>query len=164
MLSLSQTSGYAILALSCLDSTGGKPALARQIAACTGIRLPYLSKMLHALTRSGLIESKRGYRGGFQLARPAEQITLREVAEAIEGRKWLPQCLLGLEKCLDERTCPTHAFWSKQRQQIEKELTRLTLRDVAEFERKRGVRLESCACQNPKGKTAETGSQDSASS
>lgn len=67
-----------------------------------------------------LVESKRGYRGGFQLARPAAQTTLREVAEAVEGHKWLPQCLLGLEKCLDERACPTRAFWSQQ-QWLEKE-------------------------------------------
>lgn len=148
VLALSQTTGYAILALSCLEGCRDRWVLAKTIAECTGVPLPYLSKTLHALTGSGLVLAKRGYRGGFQLGRPADQITLLEVAEAVEGRKWLPVCLLGLEECSDQRGCPTHAFWTKKRARIEKELKRLTLRDVAEFERKRGTRLAGCGCES----------------
>jgi Rrf2 family transcriptional regulator, iron-sulfur cluster assembly transcription factor len=148
MLCLSQTTGYAILALSCLDSCGARWMLARDIARCTGISLPYLSKMLHALGGSGLIEAKRGYRGGFRLARPADQISLLAVAEAVEGADWLAHCLLGLEECSDQRACPTHDFWKAQRQKIQDELQRLSLRDVAEFERAHGQRLDPCACED----------------
>lgn len=147
MLALSQTTGYAILALSCLDGCQDRWVLAKDIANCTGISLPYLSKLLHALNGSGLIRAKRGYRGGFQLARPAKQISLLNVAEAVEGRRWLPECLLGLEECSDHRACPTHEFWKKERSRIEKELKRLTLRAVAEFERQRGTRLADCGCE-----------------
>ena len=149
MLAFSQTTGYAILALSCLEGCQGRWVLAKDISQCTGISLPYLSKLLNALTGSELVHAKRGYRGGFQLARPADQITLLQVAEAVEGRKWLPECLLGLEKCSDDRACPTHEFWQKERSRIQKELKRQTLRDVAEFERRRGVRLGRCGCDTP---------------
>lgn len=149
MLALSQTTGYAILALSCLDGCQGRWVLAKTISECTGISLPYLSKLLHALTSSGLVSAKRGYRGGFQLARSAKEISLLDVAEAVEGRKWLPECLLGLDECSDARACPTHEFWQKERSRIEKELKRQTLRDVAEFERQRGARLGSCGCESP---------------
>lgn len=148
MLALSQTTGYAILALSCLDGCQDRWVLAKDIAKCTGISLPYLSKLLHALNGSGLIRTKRGYRGGFQLAQSAPNISLLDVAEAVEGRKWLPECLLGLEECSDDRACPTHEFWKTERSRIEKELKRQTLRDVAEFERHRGVRLGSCGCED----------------
>jgi Rrf2 family protein len=87
MLSLSQTSGHAILALSCLCETAGRFVLAKDIAACTGVSLPYLSKVLDAMRRTGLIEGKRGYRGGFGLARPAAEISRLHVAEAVDGQR-----------------------------------------------------------------------------
>ena len=144
MLALSQTTGYAILALSCLEGRGEQWVLAKDISRCTGVPLPYLSKMLHALGDSSLIEAKRGYRGGFRLARTANKITLLDIAEAVESKKWLPKCLLGLERCSDDRACPTHAFWSKERSRIETELRKRTLLDVALFERQRDGRLNGC--------------------
>lgn len=139
MLTLSQTTGYAILALACLEDSPQEWVQARDIARRTGISLPYLSKMLHSLTRRGLVQAKRGYRGGFQLTRPADQITLRQIAEAIEDENW--GCLLGLEACSDERHCPTHEFWTAERAKIQAELQRITLREVASFERNNGTRI-----------------------
>jgi len=144
MLALSQTTGYAILALTCLERRGEQWVLAKDISRCTGVPLPYLSKMMHALGDSGLIEAKRGYRGGFRLARSANKITLMDITEAVESKAWLPKCLLGLEHCSDERACPTHAFWSKERARIERELRKRTLREVARFERQRSTQLNNC--------------------
>lgn len=128
MLALYQTAAYAILALSCLEGGQDRWVLAKSISKCTGIPRPYLSKLLHALTRSNLVRAKRGYRGGFQLARPAERIALMQVVDAVDGHGWLPQCLLGLEECSDHRACPTHDFWHKQRARIEKELKPISKR------------------------------------
>lgn len=145
MLALSQTTGYAILALSCLEGAGGEWVVAKEIANCTGIPRPYLSKLLHALTGSDLIVAKRGYQGGFRLTRAAGQISLLDVTEAVDGSAWISGCLLGLEECSDQRACPTHGFWKEQRARIKAELAGLTLRDVAEFERGRGKRLTDCS-------------------
>ncbi|MHC5013665.1 MAG: RrF2 family transcriptional regulator [Planctomycetota bacterium] len=71
MLSLSHTTGYAILALACLEGAGGRWVLSTEIAELTGTPRPYLSRVLHTLRRSGLVRAKRGYRGGFALARAA---------------------------------------------------------------------------------------------
>jgi len=109
---------------------------AKQIAECTGLPLPYLSKILHSLGRSGLVLTKRGYNGGFTLARPAEQITLVDVAEAVDGAGWLPQCLLGLDDCPGACHCPTRTFWKKERQRIEAELRRITVRDLLRLGRR----------------------------
>jgi Rrf2 family protein len=127
-----------------MEGCGERWVLAKEMAQCAGIPLPYLSKTLHALGGSGLIEAKRGYRGGFRLAKPAGRITLLDIAEAVEGEGWLPRCLLGLESCTDDRACPTHTFWTKQREKIEAELRRRTLCDVARFERNRRARLGVC--------------------
>lgn len=147
MLSLSQTTGYAILALSCLEVGDGENwILARDIAACTGIPKPYLSKILHSLLGSGLIRTKRGYRGGFSLARPSSGISLLEIAEAVEGAGVLDGCLLGLAECSEEVACPAHEFWSRERERIRRRLGGTTLKDVARFERARGgLRLGSCS-------------------
>lgn len=134
MLCLSQTTGYAIQALSILDRAGARRTLARHIAHRTGIPQAYLSKLLHALGRSGLISTKRGYRGGFVLARPAPEITLMDIVEAVEGHRWHPRCLLGQAECSDERNCPTHEFWQVERGRIESKLRQLSLRDVSTFE------------------------------
>ena len=57
----------------------------REVSRATSIPETFLSKIFQRLVRNGLIRSRRGFRGGFHLARPASQITLREVIEALQG-------------------------------------------------------------------------------
>lgn len=130
MLSLSHTTGYAILAMSCLHRCGERLMSTRDVAACTGIRQPYLAKILHTLVRSGLIAAKRGYRGGFSLTRAADQISFYDIAVAIEGEAFLPTCMLGLGTQLRGRACPGRSFWQRERQRIARHLRRMTLVDV----------------------------------
>ena len=141
MLALSRTSGYAISALARLAGPGGAWTLAKDIASAAEIPKAYLSTILNALARNGLIKAKRGYRGGFALAKPAEKISVLQVVEAVEGRAWREACLLGLSQCSDERACPSHAFWKTQRHKIEEFLRSLTLAQVAEFESRYQAKL-----------------------
>jgi Rrf2 family protein len=145
MLSLSQTTGYAIRALGCLSDHPGEPFMARQISDCTGVPLPYLSKILNALVHAGLVTGKRGYKGGFALAHSTKGLSLRQVADAVEGPDWDSACLLGLEDCREGNPCPAHSFWSQVRTQVHAELERLTVADMAAWERhpRRG-KLKSC--------------------
>ncbi len=158
MLSLSQTTGYAILALSCLVEEQDRWVLSKDIAATTDIPGPYLSRVLHALGRSGLIRTKRGYRGGFALARPASRISLLDVAEAVEGRHWKAPCLLGLTSCAQVRACPTHEFWMRELARIERELRQITLAQVGGFARPSGgVRVKPCRARGTHPKPAGPG-------
>lgn len=136
MLPLSQTAGYAVLALSCLDDPGGAPALVQDVAARTGIPRAYLSKLMNSLAHKGLILAKRGNKGGVVLAQPAREITLDVIAEAVDGDAWRRTCLLGFSTCLDDRACPAHAFWKEERERIHAHLQQNTLADIASFERK----------------------------
>jgi Rrf2 family transcriptional regulator, iron-sulfur cluster assembly transcription factor len=133
MLSLSHTTGYAIMALGFLNECGGRLVLAKDITNSTNIPLPYLSKILNALTRTGLIVGKRGYQGGFALSRSADKISLCDVADAVEGPDWLPACPLGIVGCSKHPLCPIHEFWVSQRAKILKELRSLTLADMSEY-------------------------------
>lgn len=137
MLSLSKTTGYAILALTCLEEAQGDWLKARKISECTGIPIPYLSKLLHLLGHAGIVIGKRGTFGGYALASPSEEISLIEVAVAVEGESWLPKCLLGLTECSHESICPTHDFWAQERARIKYKLAHTTIKDIARFERRR---------------------------
>jgi Rrf2 family protein len=134
MIPLSQSSGYAVLAMSCLEDPGGKPALVVDVAARTGFPRPYLSKMIHKLAKVGLVLAKRGNKGGVVLSLPAKEITLDLIAEAVDGAKWREQCLLGFKDCSDERACPAHTFWKSERDHIHRCLKDISLEEVRTFE------------------------------
>jgi Rrf2 family protein len=58
---------------------------AAKIAEYHGVPAAYLAKHLQSLARAGVLETVKGARGGYRLARPAAEITVLEVVEAIEG-------------------------------------------------------------------------------
>jgi Rrf2 family protein len=131
MLSFSQTTGYAILALGCIGSGEGRRVQSEEIQGCSGVPMPYLRKILYSLGKAGLVQTKRGHLGGFVLARPADQITLMDVLQAVEGSDGLPDCLLRLPGCSDETPCPFRSFWKEKRAEIEAFLRRVTVAEAA---------------------------------
>ena len=139
---LTVRTGYAILALACLRGSEDRWVLAQEIADRTNVPKPYLHKILHALGKSGVIQTKRGYRGGMALSRLAEEISVFEVVQSVEGRKWQNRCLLGLAECADERGCPMHEFWTEEKEKIEQKLRDLSLAQVADFEGREQGRLK----------------------
>ncbi len=126
-----------------LDGPDGESKFIRDVAEATAVPPAYLAKLVQKLVEAGLLDSKRGYWGGIKLARPASQITLLEIANAVDGPRWMRQCLLGLEECSDARACPAHEFWKSARNLIRDTLTRTKLSDVAEFEQRKNSKLKS---------------------
>lgn len=133
MLGFTNTTAYAVQALVCLASCSCSKTSTTEIAKCSKVPQPYLCKIINLLTRKGLIATKRGIGGGIRLARPAEQITLFDIVQAIEGEQWISDCLLGYNWCNKEHCCPTHPFWNKIKEQIKAELQRWTLADVIKY-------------------------------
>lgn len=127
---LSQTIGYAILAMGHLAKIR-EPAFVRDIAQATAIPGPYLAKLINQLARKGLVVTQRGLRGGVALARPAAEITLMEICEALDEPVVQKRCMLGFPQCSEEHECPAHKFWMKERAVITDFLLRTTLSDVA---------------------------------
>jgi len=76
---------YAIRALTHMAASPAEITSALEIAEAEGVPLPVLSKVLQELVRKGLLESRRGPGGGFQLSRRPELITLRDIVAAIDG-------------------------------------------------------------------------------
>lgn len=83
---ISRSTGYGLVAVGYIARHGTEGAvLAARISKDYHIPLEYLLKILQQLVRAGVLRSKRGPRGGFFLARPAEEISLVEIIEAIDG-------------------------------------------------------------------------------
>ena len=85
-MKISRSTGYALVAVGYIAKNYKDGAvLAARISKEYGIPLEYLLKILQQLVRANVLRSKRGPRGGFFLARPAEDITLLQVIEAVDG-------------------------------------------------------------------------------
>lgn len=132
MLEFSTSTGYALLALGYLARCPDRWVLAKEIAQHTQVAGPYLSRILHTLEGAGFVTSKRGYQGGFQLARPAAQIAILDIVEAVEREPRISRCLLGLAQCSDETDCPLHDLWKTARARIESRLAKLRLNELTD--------------------------------
>ena len=99
ILRISEAASLAIHAMIVLASSPGAPLSSARIADGLHCSRAHLSKVLQRLVKSALLRSLRGPGGGFALARPADQVTLLEIYEAIEGPLEPTGCLLGTPVC-----------------------------------------------------------------
>lgn len=129
----SQSAGYALRALTFL-SDGHERSLTKEVAEGTQIPAAYLAKIMRQLGQAGIVKSKRGHRGGIQLSRPAQEISLLEIGVAMDGAAFQDECMLGLGKCSDAQACPTHEFWKEFRAKARANLDRITLADVVAYQ------------------------------
>lgn len=104
---ISQTAEYALRAIVMLGSNPGNPRTTQQIAEETRVPSGYLSKVLQALGRAGLVEGQRGLYGGFVLSRSLDELTILDVINAVDPLKRINRCPLGLAQHGD-RLCPLH--------------------------------------------------------
>jgi len=104
---ISQTAEYALRAIVTLGSSPDWPVTTKQIAAGTKVPGGYLSKVLQALGKAGLVEAQRGLHGGFILARPLNQVTVLDVINAVDPLKRIDRCPLG-RKSHRQRMCSLH--------------------------------------------------------
>lgn len=102
VLSLTRKADYAVVALADLARRGTVRASARDIAASTSVPLPVLTNILHQLLHHGLVSSAMGSKGGYRIAKPASEISLAEMIDAIEGPFKLAVCCGPSAECEDD--------------------------------------------------------------
>ncbi len=121
----SRSCEYAIQSVLYLANKEGKQSvLLREISESLGIPHHFLSKILQLLTRHGIVVSRKGANGGFSLNRPAGDISLADIVEAIDGVSFRTSCVLGFPECNAENACPVHNQWKEVRSRIETMLNR----------------------------------------
>lgn len=88
-------------------------ASTQDIADRQSIPAPFLAKIISQLSLSGLVTTYRGAGGGVSLARPASEISLLQVIEALDGPVRLNRCVIEPSACPRDSYCPVHHIWAK---------------------------------------------------
>jgi len=91
----------------------------------------FLSKVLQRMVAQGLITSRRGGGGGFELAKAPDQISVLNVVEAIDGPMTLNLCVPGSSGCERSLACVVHPVWVEAREVLVKVLERATMDKLA---------------------------------
>ena len=133
---VSQTARYALRLLGFLASRRDRLTTAEEIAGATGVPANYLAKILNQLRKHGLVESRKGWGGGFRMRRRALKRPIRDVLAILDGADSIERsdCVFGLPKCNDDRPCPLHGYWEEIRETFTRMLTEMRVGDLAEAE------------------------------
>jgi Rrf2 family protein len=91
----------------------------------------FLSKVVAQLTQSGLLRTHRGAAGGVHLARPADEINLRQIVEAVQGPIVLNMCTGPYDGCATAASCPAYEVFQEAQKSLRKELEQATLAELA---------------------------------
>ncbi|MCE5278538.1 MAG: Rrf2 family transcriptional regulator [Planctomycetaceae bacterium] len=123
---------YAIRALLCLAQQPQTVVPCGQVARQYGIPESFAYKILRKLVVQGLAESRPGRPGGFRLAKPAADISLRQIMEVFQGPIAVSPCVLDHDFCQRSAACPVCVKWRQLTSQISQFLTDVTLQELLE--------------------------------
>ena len=112
------------------SSEAARSLNARELASHVELPLPVVSKVLKALTRANILESQRGTKGGYSLAREPEELTVAEMIAALDGPLALTQCSQGPSVCDLEATCSIKNPWQVINHVVQNSLASITLADL----------------------------------
>ena len=126
-VTLGRRGDYAVRAVLDLSRHHGRGLRkSREIAVEMDIPSQYLTQILGALVRAGLLQAAAGRSGGYRLTRPPGEITLLHVVEAVEGEVTMDRCVLRGGPCDGEDACPLHHEWGKAQQVVRAQLRKTT--------------------------------------
>lgn len=125
----SQTVEYALRAVVHLAFEAPTARTTEQIAAATRVPKAYLAKVLQSLGRAGIVHAQRGVGGGMTLARPAHELTVLEVVNAVEPIRRIRVCPLGLA-AHGVRLCPLHKRMDQALALVEDAFRQTTLAEI----------------------------------
>ena len=109
---------------------GQGPVFLKKIARTEDISEKYLSQIIIPLKAAGLVNSFRGARGGYALAKEPGNINIREIVEVLEGDFTLVECVKNENDCLRSSVCVTRNLWNEVGKAIANTLAKSTLEDL----------------------------------
>ncbi len=129
----------------------GQPVLVKSIAEREDLSKKYLESLLAALKSAGLLRSVRGAKGGYLLARPAEEITMEMIAAALDGPLMLVDCVDNPGVCGRARDCVARDLWREMTASMRATLRGTTLAALA----RKSAKREAKARKAPAARAAE---------
>src|SRR3954451_7179792 len=124
----SQGEDYAVRAL--VDLALNPRTQVQEIAARTSVPRPRLAKVIQSLARAGLVETTCGGGGGVRLGRPAGDLDLRQVVEAMEGPLRFLRCPRRNGQCPSDPNCAIYRLWFILQDRFAAELQAIRIADL----------------------------------
>jgi FeS assembly SUF system regulator len=132
MIRISRLTDYGIVLMTHMAAHPERVHNATEVAGEAHLPAPTVSKLLRLLTREGLLESHRGVKGGYGLARRAEEITVGNIIKALEGPVAITTCTNDSPgECEHEPLCPVRGHWYLINLAVRQALDSVTLADMA---------------------------------
>ncbi len=127
-----KTGEYAIRAVLYLArQPEDKLVMSPEVAEKEDIPPHYLAKILQRMAKYGYVDSFKGRGGGFRITEMANNSTILEVVERVEGPVINLKCIIGMKVCSDEAPCPLHEEWSELRDRIKNLISSKTIKQLA---------------------------------
>ena len=131
MLRISKLADYGTVVMVYLAKHPQALCNARDIALHTHLRVPTVSKILKRLTAAGLLISERGVTGGYQLHKPASEISVAQIIYALDEHQGLTECSLQPNECSLQGVCTIQGNWRLISQAIQTALESVSLERLA---------------------------------
>jgi Rrf2 family protein len=116
------------------DQPAGKITPLSEISEAQNVPEKFLAKIFQSLSKSGLVRSHRGVKGGFSLGRPADQISFREIVEVIHGPYFLAKCF-NVEEICDRDECPIQFLLEKAQDALLEVFERYSVGDLLRWQK-----------------------------
>jgi Rrf2 family protein len=128
---ISQTVEYSLRAAVALAQSGATPCTAQRLSEITDVPRPYLAKVMQELVRTGIVKSRRGLHGGFELARSPTDLTIWDIVEAVEPLQRIRKCPLRINSH-SGGLCPLHRRLDDAMELVETSFRATTLAELLE--------------------------------
>lgn len=103
---ITRDTDYAIRALAFLAKKKDRTVSVSELVQALGIPRPFLRKIMQILKRKGVLRSRKGIGGGFELAVRPEKILITDIIQVFQGSTSLVECLFRKTLCPDRPSCP----------------------------------------------------------
>ncbi len=108
------------------------PVILRDISARQDISEKYLWQVINPLKAAGMVNSTRGAKGGYVLAKAPEDVTLLDIVSILEGPVSVVDCVGTPGKCVRSGSCVTRAAWGKIENGIKESMAKITLKELVD--------------------------------
>ena len=149
-MQITRTTDYGIRVLTHLAMLPpGTRLTAAELAVQSRAPESFVAKILQRLVGSRLVVSRRGFEGGFELARVPRAISVLDIVTALEGPLCLNSCLPGGSECDDGNACAARGMWARAQAALACELASTTLEELAAPAARAGTPAETAARKLP---------------
>jgi len=125
---ISKTAEYALRAAACMGSQPNHPVSANALAEQTKVPRRYLTRVLQDLCAAGMVRSRPGPHGGYELIRSPSEVTILDVVNTVDPIQRIKKCPLGLKS--HTQLCPLHAELDGAYAATEKAFAAVTIQDL----------------------------------